>query len=144
MYTRPRCTGATRWFVLIVRSLTLAQVPLTGGARAAPGASVLGTWSGFSDGNSVQALTLQGQVLWAGSRGGLVLWDLTIGSYVQYTTQHGLPDNQVNAVAVESSGAVWVGLGTWIGSGAEPARTAARGPGWPEARCAENSRHGCV
>ena len=103
------------YLLLIVLSLTLGLLPLASTARAAPRAAAGGTWTSYTNGNYVRALALQGNTLWAGGLGGLVRWDPETGGYVKYTARDGLPDNQVNSIALGADGALWVGVGTWNG-----------------------------
>lgn len=74
-----------------------------------------GPWYNYTNGNYLQALALQGGVLWAGTTGGVVRWNVADGSYVKYLAPHGLPDNSVSAVAVDAAGRLWFGLSTWNG-----------------------------
>ena len=101
--------------VVVVLSLALGLLPLASTAHAAPRAAAGGTWTSYTNGNYVRALALQGNTLWAGGLGGLVRWDMTTGSYVKYTARDGLPDHQVNSIALGTDGALWLGLGTWNG-----------------------------
>jgi len=65
--------------------------------------------------NQVRSLLSTGTVLWAGSTGGAVRWDLASGSYSKFLAPGGLPDNDVVALAVDTHGAVWAGSGSWSG-----------------------------
>jgi hypothetical protein len=66
-------------------------------------------WQSWTNGNFVHTLALQGTVLWAGTGGGAVRWDLDRGSYDKYLAPDGLGDGSVRAVAPESSGVTWLG-----------------------------------
>ena len=68
-----------------------------------------GTWRAYINGNEVNDLLVEGNVVWAATQGGVVRWDRTDGSYVKYTTLDGLADNQVYAVAGDSAGHKWFG-----------------------------------
>ena len=66
-------------------------------------------WRNFTNANWIQALTIQENILWAGTDGGVARWDTTTGSYIIYTTVDGLASNYVNAIASDPAGNVWVG-----------------------------------
>ncbi|MFQ6058765.1 MAG: two-component regulator propeller domain-containing protein [Anaerolineae bacterium] len=68
-----------------------------------------GTWTTFANGDDVQALALEGDTLWAGTRnGGVVRWDITEGHYVQYLyPQDGLAGNDVRGVAIGADSQKW-------------------------------------
>ncbi|MFQ5854548.1 MAG: two-component regulator propeller domain-containing protein, partial [Anaerolineae bacterium] len=84
---------------------------------------VVGPWQSWTNANYVRSLALQDGMLWAGTDGGVVRWDpiapsaglRTGGSYTKYLAPHGLPDNGVSAIAVDSAGRLWFGLSTWNG-----------------------------
>ncbi|MFQ6058767.1 MAG: two-component regulator propeller domain-containing protein, partial [Anaerolineae bacterium] len=68
-----------------------------------------GTWTTFANGDDVQALAVEGDVVWAGTRaGGAVRWDTTDDTYVQYLyPQDGLSCNDVRDIAIDSAGNKW-------------------------------------
>jgi ligand-binding sensor domain-containing protein len=47
--------------------------------------------------------------LWAGGPGGIVRWNIETGDYDTYTTQNGLANNNVVAIAQSGDGSIWVG-----------------------------------
>jgi rhamnogalacturonyl hydrolase YesR/ligand-binding sensor domain-containing protein len=99
-------------FICLV--LLLSFVPRAG---TEPTSSVLpvqaqtGTWTTYANGDDVQALAVDGDYLWAGTRGGgIVRWNMTDGSYVQYLyPQSGISSNNVKAIAIDGEGKVWIG-----------------------------------
>jgi ligand-binding sensor domain-containing protein len=68
-----------------------------------------GTWYSYTDGNEINALLVEGNYVWAATRGGVVRWNGTDGSYVKYTTADGLADNCVYAIAIDGAGHKWFG-----------------------------------
>lgn len=60
--------------------------------------------------------------VWTATDGEVVRWDVRTGDYVKITTDDGLADNAVRAIAVAPDGALW--FGTWDGgvSRYQPAR----------------------
>lgn len=76
---------------------------------APDGAPPHGSWWTYANGDAVQALASNGDVLWAGTRwGGVVRWDLPTGRYTQYLhPQTGLACNDVRDVLVGGGGEVW-------------------------------------
>ena len=104
--------------MFICLGLLLSPVSVAGTEStysAVPAQAQAYTWTNYTNGNYVEALAVQGDILWVGTRGGVVRWDLTDGSYVKYLAPHGLPDNWVSAVVVDTVGRPWFGLGTWDG-----------------------------
>ena len=58
--------------------------------------------------NEINALALEADsILWAGTAGGVVRWNLADGSYAKFTTADGLADNY--AIAADPQGGVWFG-----------------------------------
>jgi ligand-binding sensor domain-containing protein len=69
--------------------------------------------TGAADASEVTAVAFdQDGNLWTGGPDGAVHWRPD-GTYTQYTVEHGLPHNGVNAIAVAPDGALW--FGTWGG-----------------------------
>lgn len=107
------------WFVmgcLILALLTGGMtMPLYGHAQGSDG-----LWTNYTLDFRTNALAVQGNTLWVGTSGGLLRWNLSQDSYVKYTPADGLADTQVNDVAVDSQGRVWVaherGLSVFDGS----------------------------
>ncbi len=67
-------------------------------AIPAPSANIASGWRQYSNANYINALTLHDHSLWAGTGGGLVIWDFASGSYQKYTTADGLLDNEISDV----------------------------------------------
>ncbi len=68
-----------------------------------------GRWTNYSNGNHVDAITMEGKYIWAATSGGVVRWDKETGSYSKFTTTDGLADNSVLSVAVDSQRVKWFG-----------------------------------
>jgi ligand-binding sensor domain-containing protein len=103
-----------RNFYLIVSLLGIfAQSPLPAqesiqAVSPAISATIQG-WRTYTKVTSIQALTTQGDYLWAGTNGGVVRWNTNDDSYVKYTTADGLAGNVVTAIASDLTGKLWVG-----------------------------------
>ena len=67
-------------------------------------------WTTFANGDDVQALALEEDCLWVGTRnGGVVRWDIAEGSYEQILyPQDGLACNDVRDVVVDEHGNKWL------------------------------------
>ena len=62
-------------------------------------------WIAYTSGNSVTSLADEGADLWVGTTGGLVQLDKSSGTPTFYNTANSdLPDNQVQAIAIDGSG----------------------------------------
>jgi ligand-binding sensor domain-containing protein len=69
-------------------------------------------WTNYINGDYVQAVAIHGNDVWAGSiyGGGLVKINRITEEKVFYThANSGLPDNYVNAIAIDSNGHTWIG-----------------------------------
>lgn len=68
------------------------------------------------DGNLVEDLEDDGNFLWAGTHGGLVNFDKSTGIKTYFNILNsGLPENWISSLALDESGAKWIGTGTWWG-----------------------------
>ncbi|HID86437.1 MAG TPA: hypothetical protein EYP55_03550, partial [Anaerolineae bacterium] len=69
-----------------------------------------GIWTTFANGDDVQALLVEGDTVWAGTRaGGLVRWNTADGTYVQILhPQDDLACNDVRDIAVDAAGNKWL------------------------------------
>lgn len=68
-------------------------------------------WTSFTHAGVVYDVAVSGEVVWAATGGGVVVWERTAEQphMVKFTTEHGLPSNQTTAVTVSGDGTVWVG-----------------------------------
>ena len=66
-------------------------------------------WANYTYDKNVSALAPGGNILWAGTTGGVLRWDLVDGSYTKYTPADGLTGTVVEDIAVDSQGRAWVG-----------------------------------
>lgn len=96
--------------ILVWSSLLFIAVGALHSAPVAPG-QIEGTWTTYANGDDVRALAIQGDTLWAGTKGGgVVQWNTSAGTYVQYLhPQTGLAGNDVRAVAIDGLGRKWFG-----------------------------------
>lgn len=76
-------------------------------------------WTSYTYAGQINDLAETGGLLWAGTDGGLVVWDIGAGGdappAAKFTVEHGLPGNRVTAVVAGPDGAVWAGTRTGLG-----------------------------
>jgi ligand-binding sensor domain-containing protein len=90
---------------LMVGLLSLGVV-MPGPSRA-QGENVL--WKNHTLEYWTQALAVQGDVLWVGTAGGLLRWDLAQDTQTKYTPADGLLGMDIRDLALDSLGRIWVG-----------------------------------
>lgn len=66
-------------------------------------------WTSFTAPQRVNDAVLQGDLLWAATDGGVVVWEWATGEVARFTTEHGLAENVVTSTAVGRDGALWFG-----------------------------------
>lgn len=66
-------------------------------------------WQSFTAPQTIYGAVLHDGLLWAATDGGVVVWQWPDGPAVKLTTEHGLAENVVTAVAVGPDGALWFG-----------------------------------
>ena len=66
-------------------------------------------WANYTHDKDVWALAPGDRVLWAGTWGGLLRWDLVDHSYTKFTPADGLTGTFMEDIAVDSQGRAWVG-----------------------------------
>jgi len=85
--------------------LPSAQAPTPPPTAALP---ALG-WTRYLGVNEVHGVAwAQDGALWAATSGGVARWNLAAGTFVQYTTDDGLPSDSAYDIAVAPDGSVWV------------------------------------
>jgi ligand-binding sensor domain-containing protein len=104
-------------FFLIISLLGIISQPTQLTPKSMPAASPVTSttqedWRTFTSANKINALTTQGNILWAGTVGGVVRWNTTDDSYLKYTVANGLAGNYVSAIASNPDGNLWVGTGS--------------------------------
>ena len=57
----------------------------------------------------VSAIAIEGDSLWVGTNGGVVLWDIKKKSYKVLNTADGLADNSVTTITIDHRGIKWFG-----------------------------------
>jgi len=70
----------------------------------------MGPWTQWVNATEITVLRRDGQNLWCGTRGGLVLYDLARKEYKLWTIFQTLPSNHVKALACDEQGTVWIGI----------------------------------
>jgi ligand-binding sensor domain-containing protein len=73
-----------------------------------------GDWTNYYNTNFVVALARQGDTLWAGGDGGLVAWDMTSGSHVDYGRADGLAPGRITDLVVDHAGQLWIATDSGI------------------------------
>jgi ligand-binding sensor domain-containing protein len=73
-------------------------------------------WIVFTSGRYIQCLVEEGEYLWVGTDGGgLVKLNKSTGELIVYGNWNsGLPDNVVNAIAIDVQGNKWIGTGSGL------------------------------
>jgi len=66
-------------------------------------------WTSYTNGNFVNDLLVQGDIVWAATDGGVVRWNIADGSYTKLTTEYGLADNHVTSIIQSIDGTLWFG-----------------------------------
>ena len=74
----------------------------------------VGTWRNFTSMKEVRGVVRTGRSYWAATDGGLFQWDPGTDSYVRLTNAEGLRSIDLTAIAMDSSGTVWIGSSTGI------------------------------
>ncbi|MGA9347464.1 MAG: two-component regulator propeller domain-containing protein [Anaerolineae bacterium] len=74
-----------------------------------PAAQDGGIWHTYTNCDEVNALTAEGNYVWAGTSGGVVRWNRNNGSYIKYTIDDGLVSSVVRAIAIDEQGRKWFG-----------------------------------
>jgi ligand-binding sensor domain-containing protein len=65
-------------------------------------------WTNYTFDKDVSVLAGQGDILWAGTWGGVLRWDLSSDTYTKYTIADGLADNYIHDIAIDYLGRIWV------------------------------------
>ena len=67
-------------------------------------------WINYTNGHKIKALAEDGNNIWIGTNGGLVKLDKITGIPIYYNTSNsGMPDNWVRAIAIDGNGTKWIG-----------------------------------
>ena len=67
-------------------------------------------WRTFTDGNQVRKMVEEGDFIWAATEGGLVKLHKKTGKITHYNTGNSqLPDNNLDALAIDKTGTKWIG-----------------------------------
>ena len=67
-------------------------------------------WINYTTGKIVLSLAIDGDYLWVGTTGGLVKLNTITGDPIFFNkTNSVLPENSINAIAIDSSGNKWFG-----------------------------------
>lgn len=69
----------------------------------------LGRWHNFTDMKVVRSIAATTDSLWVATSGGLFLYDPSSDHFTKYTNSEGLSSNDLEAVAIDGAGRVWVG-----------------------------------
>jgi ligand-binding sensor domain-containing protein len=67
-------------------------------------------WVNFTANKNILSLTVEGNYIWVGTKGGLVKLNMLTGEKVNYNSANsGLLDNLVLAIAIDLQGNKWMG-----------------------------------
>lgn len=67
-------------------------------------------WIHLTNGKHVTDIKADGDILWVGTKGGLVKWDRVSNEKTFYNVANsGLPSDKVEAIAVNADGSIWIG-----------------------------------
>lgn len=67
-------------------------------------------WKNYTSGKHLRAFAEYKNILWIGTHGGLVKYDRSTENTIFFNRANSdLPDNQINALAVDSAGILWIG-----------------------------------
>ncbi|MBK9176081.1 MAG: hypothetical protein IPM46_07030 [Flavobacteriales bacterium] len=73
------------------------------------------TWVNYVQQTSVRAIQSNDEAVWLGTHGGLVRIEVATSTRTFFNRSNsGLPDNQVNAIACDASGELWIGTAAGI------------------------------
>ncbi|MFH1379500.1 MAG: two-component regulator propeller domain-containing protein, partial [bacterium] len=61
----------------------------------------------YTNGNYLTDIAIEGSIIWCGTTGGMVAWNISNNTYEKYDVIDGLSSNQVNAAAVDNEGNKW-------------------------------------
>ncbi len=73
------------------------------------GSCFAGVWTTYTDASFVSGLAVDENDLWVGTRGGVLLWNISSQTYSKYTTTEGLADQNVKDVFIDNTGNIWFG-----------------------------------
>ena len=86
----------------MIRYLVLAALMAGTAAHGAPG-----DWNVYMDASAVSRITVLGDSLWCGTRGGILLFDLGDSTFTTYLDGLELRSNDITAVTVDGRGSIW-------------------------------------
>lgn len=67
-------------------------------------------WVTYTNVNDVNDISFAPDgYLWAATIGGVVRWDTANKAYIKYSTENGLPSNNISTILVDSKGIIWIG-----------------------------------
>ena len=89
----------------IMRYIILAALLAASAAHGAPG-----DWNVYMDASSVSRVTALGDSLWCGTRGGILLFDLSDSTFTTYLDGLDLRSNDITAVTVDGRGSIWAAM----------------------------------
>ncbi|KAA3596273.1 MAG: T9SS C-terminal target domain-containing protein [Calditrichaeota bacterium] len=71
-------------------------------------------WLHFTNDSEITAMAIENDTLWAGTKGGLLKWNLVDSTYEKFLATDGLADNYVTSIAIGSNNTKWIGTGKGI------------------------------
>lgn len=100
--------------ILLVSSLMLILASIFGCTAnttlaSPPSVTTQNGWTPFTDGNHIYSLLIKKNELWAATAGGVVKWNMQMGTYQKFTAFDGLPGNDIQAIFHDKTGNLWCG-----------------------------------
>jgi ligand-binding sensor domain-containing protein len=93
----------------------IARVALLTGMAvltAAAAVSAPGDWNVYMDASSFTRVTAIGDSLWCGTRGGILLFDMTDSTFTSFLDGLELKSNDITAVTLDGRGSIWAAMRT--------------------------------
>ena len=69
----------------------------------------VGEWKTFTAKREIRDLTIEGDVIWAATNGGLFSYRMSEGTFTEYTTSEGLRTIDLTAITSDGQGTLWIG-----------------------------------
>ncbi len=74
----------------------------------------VGEWKTFTAKREVRDVVRSGDMLWSATSGGLFGYNLSTGTYAEFTTSEGLKTIDLTAVTVDAEGSLWIGAANGV------------------------------
>lgn len=88
-----------------LRYLTLTALLAGAAVQAAPG-----DWNVYMDASAINRVTVLGDMMWCGTRGGILMFDLGDLTFTHYLDGLELKSSDVTAVTIDGRGSIWAAM----------------------------------